>query len=1100
MVQGASSPARLQPGAAECRLGLSEEVLRACAAVPGRAAPGGGERGARARGRGWGGPWLAANAWAEEPDGARASGRSGSADRGRALPIEACRQELLALVHSHQVLLLQGETGSGKTTQLPQYLLDAEAGRAARVVVTQPRRLAALSLAARVAQERGERLGEGTVGCKVRGTSLVHPRRCRLLYCTTGVLLQRMKGLGRGNFFSSSTATHLILDEVHERTAELDILLAALREELPWRPALRVVLMSATMDSQALAQYFERKAPVAASTAAGNGGRQEEEERRVDFSGVAYTRRDFRQYYEGSGDWEQRWERAAKSLPPAVFSVPGRSFSVHERFLEDVEQLLHVDLPQGRGQNVAFEAMCQQDYRLLKDLVARIARHGPGDGVTDQGLDAHERVAGGGAVLIFLPGAGEIAEAIGWLRALPEVHCLPLHANLAPEDQQLCFERAPEGLLKVVCATNVAETSVTLPDITVVIDTCRERRVELEPLSGTTCLQEQWCSRASMLQRRGRAGRVRPGVCFHLLRRGQCTHLPPNIRPEIQRLPLESLCLLVRACGLGSPAAFLAETPEPPAGSAIEAAEALLEELGAYGPDDSASLERRLSPLGQLLAELPVHPRIGRLLIFGCLLQCARPAISIAAALSFQTLFLPPGPHRGTEIGAARRELSRGCGGSTDHCVWAEVFERWWQASAQEQQQICQNLGLSQSRMRDALRERKHLIESLVTCRLLPEDYMERWPMPHRTYDRLAFKHGVVRAVVCGGLYPNLVHVRDDNMDLKLMDGNDEVVVHPQSTCAGSVPYDWSLLVYHRKSRTTRLYVYDLTAAIPAALCAFGGPAELMVDDGFTCLVVGRRLWVNCADLPGHFRNHPAHTLEALRGLQRAVQHLTERTWCMEGTATQDSEEIQVLLEALAPGDFRHEARGEEAAWGAPDERRIDPWDGQARTLPEAKLRWAHRYTDEEVVVYWRTTCSAFKAEPTRNPTQHVRMTPPASEGHFASSTAGAGGGAFDATASTSSHALHHQVGSVERLANSVAGLSIESWLSSIALNGALTLYKDRLAERHSTAAQVVTKYSEAGPNGLAFLKPAFFEDAGVSKVGHRRLFEMWFTGSTAPQ
>jgi len=320
----------------------------------------------------------------------------------------------------------------------------------------------------------------------------------------------------------------------------------------------------------------------------------------------------------------------------------------------------------------------------------------------------------------------------------------------------------------------------------------------------------------------------------------------------------------------------------------------------------------------------------------------------------------------------------------------------------------------------------------------LPRSYEADFPEPHAVCDRLCEHRDVLRAVVCAGLYPNIVYVSDKNMDLKLMEWGEEVSVHPGSICAGQVPHDWSLLVYHRKNRTTKLFIYDLTAASPTALCAFGGAAELHADS--QRLAIGQRFWLNCRRFPGKFAD-AAHMLLAVQGMQLAMRRLVQRANERKGLHLGASSELALLLAALAPEEPQFKL-------GAEDERRVDPRDGRAWTLAEMLALFDGRYPGEETVEYWYKTCKSPGAV------------------HIA----------------------------VEALETSVADLPIADWLQSIAQNGALLPYRDALANRYHTVVQIIGAYVSVNGEGLVCLKPAFFEDIGVSKAGHRRLFEMWFT------
>ncbi|CAJ1407552.1 unnamed protein product [Effrenium voratum] len=415
-----------------------------------------------------GGTWFGwkADAAPKEVAAWKASGKGQKMQKAReALPAFKVKEELRQLLSSNQVLLIHGETGSGKTTQVGQYLLDSDTATPPRVVVTQPRRFAAVSVARRVAEERGEVVGENSVGYMVRGDTKMRYDRCQLLFCTLGVLLRRLIAQGEEEMFRTQDMTHLVLDEVHERSLDMDFVLTLLHHILPKRPKLKVLLMSATMDVQSLARLFSQK--------------------------------------------------------PPVLKIPGRTFPVEVMHLEEVEDLLgstyqwSASAGKGwegseaneRGDRKRDARPGPMDYALLADFILTLADGGQAKPWPE------------GAILVFMPGAGEISRLISTLerKGGRNVKALPLHGSLSGEQQRRCFEVYPaSGPRKVIVSTNVAETSVTLPDVTIVVDTCRERRLtrDHDHTSLAPALLERFCAKDSLQQRRGRAGRVQKGVCF----------------------------------------------------------------------------------------------------------------------------------------------------------------------------------------------------------------------------------------------------------------------------------------------------------------------------------------------------------------------------------------------------------------------------------------------------------------------------------------------------------------------------------------------------------------------------------------------------------
>ncbi|XP_014746641.1 PREDICTED: putative ATP-dependent RNA helicase DHX57 isoform X2 [Sturnus vulgaris] len=554
------------------------------------------------------------------------------------LPAWQERENILGLLESHQVLVVSGMTGCGKTTQIPQFILDASLqgspSRVANIICTQPRRISAISVAERVAKERTEKIGL-TVGYQIRLES-VKSSATRLLYCTTGVLLRRLEG-----DLTLQGVTHVIVDEVHERTEESDFLLLVLKDIMVQRPDLRIILMSATLNAELFSQYFH-------------------------------------------------------SCP--IINIPGRTFPVDQFFLEDVIAMTRYVLEGSspyrrkvkqeqneRHRRTAFEEV-EEDLRhagllettdtvvrdsdpdqklTLKQLLTRYKGVSKAvlktmfvmdlDKVNLELIEALlEWIVAGrhsyppGAVLIFLPGLAEIkmlyeqlqTNALFNNRHSKRCVVYPLHSSLSSEEQQSVFLRTPVGVTKIIISTNIAETSVTINDVVYVIDSGKMKEKRYDPGKGMESLEDTFVSKANALQRKGRAGRVASGVCFHLFSSHHYNHqLVKQQLPEIQRVPLEQLCLRIKMLEMFSEQSLhsvLSRLIEPPRIESLQASKVRLRDLGALTPDE------KLTPLGYHLASLPVDVRIGKLMLFGTIFRCLDPALTIAASLAFKSPFVSP--------------------------------------------------------------------------------------------------------------------------------------------------------------------------------------------------------------------------------------------------------------------------------------------------------------------------------------------------------------------------------------------------------------------------------------------------------------------------
>ncbi|NNJ16874.1 ATP-dependent RNA helicase HrpA [Pseudomonas putida CSV86] len=459
------------------------------------------------------------------------------------LPIAAKRDEIKKLVAENQVVIIAGETGSGKTTQLPKICLELGCGQFGLIAHTQPRRIAARSVASRVAEELGTPLG-ALVGYQVRFEDQSDANTLVKLM-TDGILLAETQ---HDRFLERYDT--IIVDEAHERSLNIDFLLGYLKTLLPRRPDLKVIITSATIDLERFSKHFD-DAP--------------------------------------------------------IIEVSGRTFPVETWYRPLTSE------QDEEGNRVEDDLTVDQAILATLDEIA-----------------AHERSVGKGPgdVLVFLPGEREIRDAAEVLRKaqLRHTEILPLYARLSPAEQQRIFQSHPGR--RVVLATNVAETSLTVPGIRYVIDSGTARISRYSYRAKVQRLPVEAVSQASANQRKGRCGRVEPGICVRLYSEEDFNARPAFTDPEILRTNLAAVILQMLHLRLGEIDAF--PFIEPPDGKAISDGFNLLQELSAV------NRENQLTPLGRQLARLPVDPRLGRMLLEGAKQGSLQEVLIVASALSVQ--------------------------------------------------------------------------------------------------------------------------------------------------------------------------------------------------------------------------------------------------------------------------------------------------------------------------------------------------------------------------------------------------------------------------------------------------------------------------------
>ncbi|XP_076320056.1 ATP-dependent RNA helicase DHX30-like [Tachypleus tridentatus] len=715
------------------------------------------------------------------------------------LPITVMRNEILSAIEKNQVIVLSGEPGCGKTTQVPQFILDDFIlhlkGAECNMVVTQPRRISAISIAERVAKERGERTGE-TVGYQVRLKKVIPQEKGALLFCSTGILLRKFQTNP-----SLEGISHVIVDEVHERDVQTDFLLILLKGLLKSNPELRVILMSASLNADLFSKYFD-------------------------------------------------------NCP--IVNVPGFVHNVDEYFLSDIYKILG---KRETSNNSKSYDLLKVNYDLIMDLV--------------QHIDSKEPP---GAILCFLPGWQEIRAMLEKLKSVfsdsSRYLLCPVHSRLPYNEQQRIFECPPAGMRKIVLATNVAETSITINDVVYVINPGFQKEMVYDPNKGLAVLTTEWITRANLKQRRGRAGRVQPGKCFHLFHKKTVEELREFPIAEILRVPLEKTVLDCKFyCPHTKSGDFLSQALESPSTENISHAVAVLEELGVLSEDEE------LTPLGRRIAHFTTHPRLSKALVYSTILRCVDTVLTIAALLSSTRDPFVTNLENKAVICEVKKKFDHTVG--SDHIALANLFKTWRKEELTSE--FCKKNLVSPSNLNFTKGLKRVFSEHLYdACLVDSVDSCEDLNQDHNQYCNNV---AMVMGVMVAALYPNVLHLQKGDLQRGRIkwDAVTPMTLNGKPACIqkesvisqeiGGLPSPW--LIYFNSMRSQErgmILVRDLSCIPNMALLLFGGekieihhpsPAGLSESDAENNVILKidnqKRLRFSCsqreAELIMHWRD-----------------------------------------------------------------------------------------------------------------------------------------------------------------------------------------------------------------------------------------------------
>ncbi|ODV79345.1 P-loop containing nucleoside triphosphate hydrolase protein [Suhomyces tanzawaensis NRRL Y-17324] len=604
------------------------------------------------------------------------------------LPAWSKKDQLVSVINSNQVTLVTGETGSGKSTQIVQFILDelnASGNFESRIICTQPRRISTIGLAERISDERIDQVGKET-GYIIRGENRTS-KVTRLSFVTTGVLLRMLQSfLSSGSKDASlfENLEYIFIDEVHERSIDSDFLLIILKNILDKFPNLKVILMSATIDISTFKNFFK--------------------------------------------------------TPLNHIHIEGRTFPIEDHYLDSILEDLDYTVQTSDGELIRPKATSAyfQKGNLNYDLVARLCLK----------IDSSLSLSGDkGSILIFLPGIMEINRCIREIENLfrkqsQEAWCLPLHSALSSGDQKKVFQSPKNGARKIVVSTNIAETSITIPDCVVVIDSGRSKTIFFDNKINTTKLVENWCSKAEIGQRRGRSGRITNGTCYHLYTKDSQDLMLAQPIPEIKRTRLENLYLIVKSMGISNVENFLNQGLDAPDLSSLGKSKKFLSDIGALDHE-------QLTHLGKYLSFLPTDLQSGKLLIFGCIFGCLDTCLTLAAISSTGSPIMNNFEMR-DRIKQIKSKFSAGNG---DLIAMVNAFNEYEQSG--NSKKFLQENCLSYLTIKEIKSTRMQYISILQDLGFVPTGYKN-----DPALNRNNTNYVIIRSIITGAYYPQIAQVQ----------------------------------------------------------------------------------------------------------------------------------------------------------------------------------------------------------------------------------------------------------------------------------------------------------------------------------------------------
>uniref|UniRef100_A0A667Z439 RNA helicase n=1 Tax=Myripristis murdjan TaxID=586833 RepID=A0A667Z439_9TELE len=632
----------------------------------------------------------------------------------------------------------------------------------------------------------------------------------RLLYCTTGVLLRKLQ---QDQHLSS--LTHVIVDEVHERSVQSDFLLTILKDVVMRRSDLRLVLMSATVDCNKFSSYFNH-CPVVSIPGRTFPVEVFHLEDIVEQTGYVL---------EKDSEYSQKILEEEEDVSVSVTQKGGKTLQHQEVIVRDSSAGwdLGPDLDHFSSrtrQVLQYMNPNKINMDLLLDLIEYLDK-APQFSMVE------------GAILVFLPGLAHIQQLYDMLSSekrfrfvssTPRYRLVALHSTLSAKDQAAAFTVPPAGVRKIVLSTNIAETGVTIPDVVFVIDTGKTKENKYHESSQMSSLVETFVSKASALQRQGRAGRVQHGFCFRLYPKYRFDSFMDYSIPEILRVPLEELCLHIMKCEYGPPEDFLSRALDAPQPQSVSNAVSLLRRIGACHPDSHL-----LTPLGHHLASLPVNVKIGKMLIYGAIFGCLDPIATIAAAITEKSPFSTP-MHRKEEANLAKAALAVA---NSDHLTIYNAYLGWKNSRAEGQKtelSYCRRHFLNRTALitiEDVKQELMKMVQQVGFWSPRSSSHFKS-----QTGALSKQQISVLNAVLTAGLYDSVARVLCtpsvdvlERVACTVETPQGKAQVHPSSVNHNLQTHGW--LLYQEKVKYTKIYLRDTTLISPFPMLLFGGDIDV---------------------------------------------------------------------------------------------------------------------------------------------------------------------------------------------------------------------------------------------------------------------------------